>query len=173
MWPFKRRQKNEGVTDQLPPEVQQYYQAEHRERIGMAWLLAFLSLVLTIVVIVGIFFGGRWTWHKLTHKNQPVATTSKPKVGTPVTTSTPQTSSTSTNTPSQALQPAAPANTPVPSGPTSSTTTPQVAASPSTTSNQNLSNTGPGDTVGIFIAVSGLAMLAYQGYKRYKLVQTD
>jgi hypothetical protein len=58
-----RRKKSESV--QLPPEVQEYYQSERRERMGMTWLLAALTFVVTIVLAIGLFFGGRWAYRQV------------------------------------------------------------------------------------------------------------
>src|SRR6185436_18606427 len=101
MWPFKRRKK---VNDQpVPAEVKQYYASEHRERVGLAWLVAFLSLILTVAIIAGLFFGGRWIYRKIAHKNQPQTTG---QTNQPVQVSGPSTPS-SPSKPND-LQPAAP-----------------------------------------------------------------
>jgi flagellar motor protein MotB len=49
----------------VPEEIQEYYQTERRERAGIAWLLAFGTLVVTIVLAAGIFFAGRWAYRKI------------------------------------------------------------------------------------------------------------
>lgn len=41
-------------------ELEDYYTT--RQSNGMAWFMAFLSLVVTIAVIAGLFFGGRWLY---------------------------------------------------------------------------------------------------------------
>jgi hypothetical protein len=64
MWPFDRRKK--AQREDVPPEVQDYYQAEKRERTSVAWLLGFITLVITILLALIIFFGGRWAWRALT-----------------------------------------------------------------------------------------------------------
>lgn len=59
---FNRGNKNKtGV----PAEIQEYYQAEKRDRTGIAWLLAFATLVVTILLAAGIFFAGRWAYRKI------------------------------------------------------------------------------------------------------------
>ena len=57
---FKRNNKTN-----VPPEIQEYYQTERRERAGIAWLLAVGTLVATILLTAGIFFAGRWTYRKI------------------------------------------------------------------------------------------------------------
>jgi hypothetical protein len=57
---FNRKDKTE-----VPAEIQEYYQTEKRERAGVAWLLAFGTLVVTIVLAAGIFFAGRWAYRQI------------------------------------------------------------------------------------------------------------
>ncbi len=72
MWPFNRRKEN--VTNTLPPEVQQYYQSQNRGRMGMAWLIALLSLLVSIAIVVGLFFGGRWVYRQIVGSNEKATT---------------------------------------------------------------------------------------------------
>lgn len=58
-WPFNRN-RNQDST--LPEEVKDYYQAEKRERAGVAGLLAVGTLIVTVVLAIGLFFGGRWLY---------------------------------------------------------------------------------------------------------------
>jgi hypothetical protein len=48
-----------------PPEIEEYYQAERRERVGIAWGLALATLVATVLLALGIFYGGRWAYRVL------------------------------------------------------------------------------------------------------------
>lgn len=50
---------------EVPEEIQDYYQTERRERTGVAWLLAFGTLIVTILVAGGIFFAGRWAYREI------------------------------------------------------------------------------------------------------------
>jgi len=68
---FNRRNNQANV----PAEIQEYYQAERRERAGVAWLLAIGTLVVTILLAVGIFFGGRWVYRSITDNNKKPQTT--------------------------------------------------------------------------------------------------
>lgn len=54
----KRKQQN----DVLPDEVKDYYRAEQRDRIGGAWLMAFGGFLLTVAIVLGLFFAGRWAY---------------------------------------------------------------------------------------------------------------
>ncbi len=115
--PFRRKTTDKKV----PEEVQQYYDAERRQHMGIAWLIAFLSLVVTVLVASGLFFGGRWAYRKLANKNPKPPTKAQQEAKKPTNQGaagsepkkddgntqgdssnsgqTPQTSSTSTNTP--------------------------------------------------------------------------
>jgi hypothetical protein len=71
------RKNTDDVT--LPREVQAYYEAEKRDRRGVAGLLAVGTLVVTILLAAGLFFGGRWAYQKIRNddkKKPTVATTS-------------------------------------------------------------------------------------------------
>jgi len=61
LWPFNRNQ-NQGV---LPEEVKEYYQVAKKEQTGVAWLLAFGTLIVTILLAIVIFFAGRWAYQKI------------------------------------------------------------------------------------------------------------
>lgn len=77
MWSFKRR--NKAVVDSnLPPEVQAYSQAEHRERMGMAWLVGIVSLLVSLLVVTSLFFGGRWLYRKIARSDRPTPAVTAP-----------------------------------------------------------------------------------------------
>ncbi len=63
---FNRGNKNK--TD-VPAEIQEYYETGKRDRTGIAWLLAFGTLILTIVLAAGIFFAGRFAYRKIAGNN--------------------------------------------------------------------------------------------------------
>jgi len=80
-WPFNKR-KTTDTTD-VPKEVQDYYQSERREHVGVAWLLALGTLLLTMALAVGLFFGGRWVYRTLFDdtKDQPAVIQDESKNG--------------------------------------------------------------------------------------------
>lgn len=155
---FRRKQQD------LTPEFQEYYQTPSK-RGGTAWLLAIVALVVGAALIVGVFYGGRWTYRKIAHRNTKPATTAsnadliggnaqvlKTPAGTsstasdtqaPKTTPAPAPTPTPSKTPSPTPAPA-PAKTPSPApAPTPKTTpapTPKPTPSPAPAS---LPNTGP------------------------------
>lgn len=69
--------RRKSTDSNLPPEIQAYAQGAHRERMGMAWLVGIVSLVVTLLVVSGLFFGGRWAYHKLAHKDTKSTTAQK------------------------------------------------------------------------------------------------
>ena len=198
MWPFKRKNnENKGV----PAEIKQYYASEHRERVGLAWLIAFLSLILTVAIIAGLFFGGRWAYRKIAHKNNVPQSVGEGTGEEPAPSST---SSSSGQSKPNDLQPAVPAPgnggkivVPKQSAPTSTpkatnlspqtssiyTTTPAQATNnqsttqsgqsnasqPTTGKSNEITNTGPGNTLAIFIAVTLIAALGHMQYQRQRI----
>ena len=108
---FTRKPK---LDSQLPPEIQAYAQAERRERVGMAWLVGIISLVVTVLVLALLFFGGRWLYRKIagTESSTPTTTTQRPAPETPRSdqgqTDTTDNDSNQTDTPVQAPVPVVP-----------------------------------------------------------------
>lgn len=148
--PFRR---TTTTSDNLPTEIKEYYQTERRERVGVAWLLALGTLLLTLILATGLFFGGRWAYRKIAgtdKKPETAQTTPKEEEKAAPAPSATQgssseqpgpsgTSSTSTSTPSTA-----PATTPAtPPGPT-----------PAPASSAALPNTGPSEALGIALATT-------------------
>lgn len=135
IWPFNRTKKQSNAHA-VPAEVQQYYDAERREHIGVAWLIALLSLTISIALFTGIFFGGRWVYRKVAHKANKPATTAQTE-----TKDTSKTEGDSEQKPSSsdANKQTAGSTTP-PQTSSTSTTTPQAATAPTS---GDLPHTGP------------------------------
>ncbi len=114
-WPFTRKNKE---IPEIPEEFQTYYEAEKKERKGMAWLLGLATLAITILLALVLFFAGRWIVDKITGDDEPEATTAqteqtqtteKPEP-TPEVTETPE--PTPSPTPEPTTSPSASASTP-------------------------------------------------------------
>lgn len=58
---FRRKKAEKPVTK----EVEQYIKAEKRERAGLAWLLALVAMAVAALVIIALFFGGRWAYDRI------------------------------------------------------------------------------------------------------------
>lgn len=73
---FKRQSKSLDLG--LPPEVQAYSQAERRERMGMAWLVGIVSLIVSLLILTALYFGGVWLYRKATGNDKTNTDTSQP-----------------------------------------------------------------------------------------------
>lgn len=114
----------------MPPEVQAYAASEHREQMGIAWLVGIVSLVISTLVLISLFFGGRWVYRKIAGTDMTKPT---PVVSEPTETPSSDTPSTPSDTPS---------TTPTtPTTPSASTTAPAATSTP--TVDPNLTRTGP------------------------------
>lgn len=78
-WPWNRHAADTTVEEtdspgdipeEVPPEVTDYYQAERRERRGMALLVGAGALVATLLVAAALFFGGRWLYRQIAGTRQ-------------------------------------------------------------------------------------------------------
>lgn len=60
-------------------ELEEYYanQDQKKTKTGKAWLMAFLSILITVAIIVGLFFGGRWLYRAITDNSSDTATTTE------------------------------------------------------------------------------------------------
>ncbi len=144
------------VTPIVPEEVKEYYQAEKRERLGMAWLLALATFFAVVIVVIGLFMGGRVVYHHFGSKNKTATTQTTQATDQTNDSGSGSSSNSGSTTPPAASTPAAPApqTTPAPTTPTPTTPAPA-------TTNPKLVNTGPGDVVAIFVGISAAAAAAY------------
>jgi uncharacterized membrane protein YgcG len=74
---FKRR--NKTVQTNVPQEVQDYYTAERRERKSVAWLLAIVTFIVTLLIALALFYAGRWVYRKVSDRNKTTTETSQTK----------------------------------------------------------------------------------------------
>ncbi len=144
MWPFKK--KPVKTTNPIPKEIKDFYESERRGRSGVAWLLAFGTLVTTLVLALALFFGGRWVYRKLKG------------------TDTPTTPSTSQNEPAdQPPTVAEPTKPTAPNRPKGSPTTTKTTVKKQSTPSQSaqLANTGAGNILGVFVVTTLLGSGLY------------
>ena len=123
MWSLKRKQQ----------EVKDYYQATSGNNMWMVWILSAITFVGTILVVLALFWGGRWIYQKVT----------APDNNKPAVTETGQ----SSNESDQAQNGGQPAANPSPSTPTPTPSTPAPTPAPSVTPQTGpteLVRTGPG-----------------------------
>ena len=66
------RQKSQTISD-----LESYY-ANRNNSTSRAWLMALLSLLVTVAVLAALFFGVRWMYRTLTNDDTTVTTTTQP-----------------------------------------------------------------------------------------------
>lgn len=151
----------------LPDEIGEYYQSERRERAGLSWLLTLFTLLLTAGLVVLIFLGGRWAYHKIGGNSKtPVATTETTEAQTDSdkqSTSTDEASSTgsgSSSSSSDTTNTTNTTNSSSESGDSTQTTYTQPQAEVNqpvaTSGSTNLVDTGPGDIVSVASVVASI-----------------
>lgn len=169
MWPFNRNKTADGTT---PPEVQDYYQSEHRDRSWLAWVLGIGTLLATILVVLGLFYGGRWVYRKVKPQDNPNTAQVQTENPAPQTEENQQPAGQAPQDapgPNAAVtpnpSPQAPSGTPTP------TPTPApVAQAPNTQgkagSSDDLPTTGPADNAAIFLLVSTAGYLLHRRWQK-------
>lgn len=65
---FRRKKSSDS-------DIDSYYASERRKRIGVAWLLGFVTLVLTVLLALAFFYGGRWVYRTVFDDDQPTSVT--------------------------------------------------------------------------------------------------
>lgn len=61
--PFRRKQ---STTDEVPTEIKQYYTSEQRDRAGATWLVGAAVFLITVLLVLGLFYGGRALYRAIT-----------------------------------------------------------------------------------------------------------
>lgn len=151
---FKRKQTTTTEAPAMPPELNDYYQAEKRQRAVVTWALGFATLAVTIAIAFGLFLGARWI----------VAKVRKNPVKTPDVT---QNQPTTTEAPASADKPSSPTTN---SGETPKTTpdtaktTDKPKVSSATTS---LPNTGPTETLAVFILATTAGVVFHSVVRKH------
>lgn len=157
--------------DTVLPEVDQYYEGERRDRAGLAWLLALVSVAIVALVIIGAFLGGRWLYRQVADKDSgsEVATTdttdnvpSFDGAGEDVSDNNDTEETPASDDDQEEGRVDAPARTDTPNQP--------IARTPSTGGSEasDLPSTGPGDVVAIFMVVSATAGATHYAVTRKK-----
>ena len=162
--------KKKSAATQIP-ELQEYYATQKKDNTALAWLLAFLSLIVTAVIIVGLFVGGRIVYRKITHKNdKDTVITTNTSDATPKTKDNADTSAPNLSIPQPTVTVPETSNStsdaianPPKTNPAPGVST---AQSPGTNSSAvaaatTVPNTGAGNTIGLFMAVTILAYAAH------------
>ncbi len=166
-------------------DIQDQYQAVPKDRTSVAWLLAALSLVATIVIFVGSFYGGRAIYRKVSNKNQSGAAVTQ-DTATPTPSPTPSgnvdlvSAATSSTVTAKVLTPTttpAPLPTATPTPIATPVVTPAPTPSPTpaptvakTVPASKLANTGSQSFgLEVFVITTVLATILHSLYTRKKL----
>lgn len=150
---FNRSNKSTVVL----PELEKYYDAERRERSGLAWILALVSVAGVALVLIGVLFGGRWIYRQTRgYKPNVVAVVQEESSTVDSEASTDKTAPV-----------APPATTPAPAPDTKVVTppapsTPAATPTPASSSTKVLANTGPEEIIPAFMTATATGILAYR-----------
>lgn len=139
---------------EAPEIVPDYYQAAQPKQTSRNILLWSGAAVLAVLLVIGLFFGGR-TIYRSFHDQKTATTTTAPKTNsvpaTPKTPTAPK-SNNSTTTPTPSTIPTT--NAPSATSGNTATGNSNVPTSNSTTSPSALTDTGPGSTIALFVLAS-------------------
>lgn len=71
---FSRKKK---TTDNqaVPEEIRDYYEAEKRDRMWVVWLLSGATFLITVLVVLGLFWAGRWAYREIIQDDKPATVT--------------------------------------------------------------------------------------------------
>lgn len=166
-----RRKKK--VTTNIP-ELQEYYANQRKESTGLAWLLAIGSLIATVALLIGLFWGGRWLYRRINDKKDKTVSTlvstdssSQDKTADEAdSSSTTESSSSSSSSNSRNSASSTSTTTVAPGVSPSQSASTNIAAEAATTTAKTVTDTGAGDTVGLFVVVM---VAAYFAHRRYTL----
>lgn len=133
----------------IPADLQPYFDAPRTTTRSWArWIIRILALVIIICLLI-IFV--KWTWHQ-THK-------SSGKKSQPDTSQQSSTQSSGSNSP---INLGGSSEGDTSSSQSNTQSTDQNTATQNSNVNSNLTNTGPGQTIAVFVAATVFFALAYQ-----------
>ncbi len=144
MRPFWRRDE---VTPSEASDLEQYYA---NQRASNSWLSMLATLLAIVLIGVAVFFSARWLYNKF-HSNKPAnAPVATQNVAPPPTSNSQPTNPQPANPPANTYTTPSPTTT---APPTTQTAPPATSATP---------NTGPGNTIAIFLGATVLGAVVYQ-----------
>lgn len=155
--------------DAVLPEVDKYYEGERRDRAGLAWLLALVSVAIVALVLVGAFLAGRWVYRQIASDDAAEVAVTDTADNVPSFDGAGEDTSGDNDTEETPADDDeqeegrvdAPARTDTPSQP--------AARTPSTGGSEvDLPSTGPGDVFAIFTVVSATAGATHYAISRQR-----
>lgn len=124
-----------------PPETPPPIVSMRPTREGRQWAMLLIYLLIALVVAASVVFGGRWLYNTIRDEPAQETTTTTDRSAEPPTAPAPSQPGTA---------PQAPPPQPTP--------TPQPTPAPTlSTQGAQIANTGPGETIAIFVGASALA----------------
>ena len=81
MWQLFRKKKIEKtqLPGKMPQEVEEYYKERRKAQSVVPFLLMLATLIVTLALSFGIFYGGKWAYKKIKGNNNTATTeTTKP-----------------------------------------------------------------------------------------------
>jgi len=144
IWPFNRKKQE----DTLPEEAKEFYESGRKERSGMAWLMALGTLIVTVVLALLLFYGGRWVYNRFAGddepKNQPTEATKQTQEQSGGSNNNSQPPNANSNSNQQGSSSTS-TNQPSSNPPSSNPPTPNQPSAPTTgPSSSEVPDTGPG-----------------------------
>lgn len=168
---MKLFRRKSSAASNVPPEVAEYYQAERRGRGPMAWVMTLFALLVTVIIVLGLFLAGRWLYRTVRGDDAPSQQTAQnqPNTQTPQTSDSqssdnqnnsanrePDTTNNDQGAGTGEQEPGeAPAERREPSTPRPDTETDQPSAGAGTTDDE-LTNTGPGETAAALFVLAAV-----------------
>lgn len=151
--------KNTHTSNRVLPEVDEYYAGEQRS--AWAWMLALIALLIAVLFLLSLFWGGKWLYGKVTDKNDEPAVA----IGTPNEQKAVSNGKTDASGDASTTTPVVTPDTSTQPSPTPNTTTPSItpSANPSPTTTPK---TGIGNLVPLFVFVSLVSAFVRSSFLR-------
>lgn len=164
-WSLKNRNNQTDGAPQMPPELSDYYNAEKRDRAWATWLLGFATLVVTILLAVLLFLGGRWVVNQFTDDEVDAPTTTQEESDGTATDDTQNGTAPDTGTAGGTDDQSVAGNNDQSDEASEEN---GVVTDEAAVTDEPLPDTGPGDVVALFVAVSMLGALTHNHLQRQK-----
>jgi cell division protein FtsN len=129
-----RKDTGKSKPPETPPPIISQFKTRSE---GRPWLMLLVYLLIALVVAAGVVLGGRWVYNSATD-NEPVQ----------------ETTTTSDTQPAEPAPAAEPNQSATPPQTSSPSPTPTPTPSPTPPRSGEITNSGPAETIGIFIAVT-------------------
>ncbi len=162
-WSLKNR-NSESKPPDMPPAAENYYRAEKRDRMVGVWLLGLATLAVTAVLAFLLFLGGRWVYRQFTDNEANAPETSQTEESSEVT-GVPEAPADSTQNDSgdenqnSGTADVAGTNEDSENDTDANNDEGTVSEEAATT---DLPNTGPADTLALFLGVTVIAALLHR-----------